>query len=355
MRAVDQPRIEVDDREHAWHPQFAVEQRSGVGLHSGGWTVRCMLAAILIVTVLASSACSTAEATYQPPFSPVILGIDSRGNISVKAEASIVTVVGKFAVGSTVFSSLQPETGTTLVVVRHVQDGVRFDSAYRLNTAVELVAEIDGSTEIRVSDRRVFIDASSGAIRRIDIRPTTPAPQAPVAPTGEQQSGDPGDVLLADSLSSSSPGAASSIACKRKLDGAYIEGVGKCSLAKLPPGNIDITVTTEWRETRSNDSAGLGLSAYPADVSYRISRDGSWKARGISGDTYSEGNSSAIKQRQNRIGLRIRGQVVEFIVNGSRVGRYQLEEDDTDPDRFIGLSGSESSETVFTDFVVKRI
>lgn len=109
------------------------------------------------------------ELTYQPPFVPVQISINTDGEISVGPVVGVVTPLGVFEVSADVYSTKTPSDGALLLVIRHHAGGTIVDDAFQVG-ADEVVVTLDGHTVVAVTNRRVFIDATDGVAHSIEIR-----------------------------------------------------------------------------------------------------------------------------------------------------------------------------------------
>jgi hypothetical protein len=128
---------------------------------------------IALVVLLAAQACGpmTTQFGYRPPFSPVAFNIDSRGNVSISGDRSFVTPLGLFAVGGSV--RVETEDTSTILTIRVKTNEGLMDQVYRIEST-SVVAVIDGRTVLTVENHRVFVDASSGTVRSIEVKPAEP-------------------------------------------------------------------------------------------------------------------------------------------------------------------------------------
>lgn len=128
-----------------------------------------LLLAVSFFGFFTTSCQANAAVTYKPPFLPITFAIDTAGNISIQGDLSIVTEVGEFGVQGSASTSFQPTDQGFLLIIRHLKDNVVVDTGYQINTDQEVVVVVDGKTTIRVTQKEVFIDATSGTIRSITV------------------------------------------------------------------------------------------------------------------------------------------------------------------------------------------
>src|SRR2546430_625903 len=95
---------------------------------------------ILTSMIFFVSSCGTdASISYTTPFIPVIFAINTNGDISIQAGASIVTPLGTFAINGEGTASLQPKDDTLLLTIRHQHNDSIVDTVYRINTGKDEV------------------------------------------------------------------------------------------------------------------------------------------------------------------------------------------------------------------------
>lgn len=106
---------------------------------------------------------TTLEFSYQPLFSPVSFSIDSDGNISVAAKASVVTPIGVFSAGAKL--PIIDSPGYTQVNIRNRKSGKV--SVYKVrNNGEQLVVVLSGKAEakLKVRDRFIVVDVTDGPV-----------------------------------------------------------------------------------------------------------------------------------------------------------------------------------------------
>ncbi len=128
--------------------------------------------------------------SYTPPFAPITFTIDTSGTISIQGNLSIETPVGRFALEANVADTLKPEDNTLLLIIRHKQNGSVVDDAYKIQTQQDEVTVVtNGTTTIDVTKHKVFIDASKGDIKSIEVKDgnsdNTPSTSENTTPTVE--------------------------------------------------------------------------------------------------------------------------------------------------------------------------
>lgn len=113
----------------------------------------------------------TLGVSYTPPFAPITFTIDTSGTISVQGNLSIETPVGRFALDANVAGTLQPEDNTLFVIIRHNQNGTVVDDVYKIQVQQDEVTVVtNGTTTVDVTQHKVFIDASKGDIKSLEIK-----------------------------------------------------------------------------------------------------------------------------------------------------------------------------------------
>ena len=143
----------------------------------------------LVTTLLFASGCGGPTASgalsYQPPFAPVTISIDTSGNFSIQPKASINTEWGTFSLSASISATLQPEDNMLLLIIRHRQNGEVVDTVFKIPIGQQEVTVVtNGTTMIDVTQHKVFIDASKGTIQSIGVKDanspaTSIAAQAP--------------------------------------------------------------------------------------------------------------------------------------------------------------------------------
>ncbi|HVO73327.1 MAG TPA: hypothetical protein VMT35_04845 [Ignavibacteriaceae bacterium] len=107
------------------------------------------------------------EIEYKPLFIPAKLVLDNQGNVSIKGETSIVTLIGEFSINAQY--KLQSEENSIIVILRDRNKGTNgFDKIYRIRSNQdEFVAVVNGTTTIQIVNRQVLIDVSNGGVKSI--------------------------------------------------------------------------------------------------------------------------------------------------------------------------------------------
>lgn len=127
------------------------------------------LAAIaLIGTVCAGCGSNTKTvASYRPDFLPVALGISPSG-ISIEGVKSIATPIGTFSIGA-LYELTPQDPGSIYVILRDRRTG--FDHIYRVRTgADQLMAVMNGTTTISITNGQVLIDITDGTIKQVAFK-----------------------------------------------------------------------------------------------------------------------------------------------------------------------------------------
>jgi 3-keto-disaccharide hydrolase len=126
---------------------------------------------ILFVSACGSPTVTTVGVAYTLPFAPVTFILDSSGTISVQGNIGIETPIGTFGVEVTIADKLQPEDNVLLLIIRHKHNGKVVDDVYKIQTGQDEVRVVtNGTTIIDVTQHKVFIDASEGAIQSIEVQ-----------------------------------------------------------------------------------------------------------------------------------------------------------------------------------------
>ena len=104
----------------------------------------------LIVTDICYSEISF---NYKPPFLPFSVSVNKAG-ITLNAERSIVTPIGKFSIGADY--SLYKKNGYTIVVIRVLDNNKEY--AFKIHEYdSKLIVNANGNTDIEIKDRCVLI------------------------------------------------------------------------------------------------------------------------------------------------------------------------------------------------------
>jgi hypothetical protein len=111
----------------------------------------------------------TDSAGYQPPFLPVIITIDSAGNISIHGKLSVVTPAGTFFLEANISKALAPVADTTLLVIKHRQGISVVYSAFRVKSQ-QVDVSLNGHVRLNVTADRVFVNAVRARVQSIVIR-----------------------------------------------------------------------------------------------------------------------------------------------------------------------------------------
>jgi hypothetical protein len=304
-----------------------------------------------------STACGFFGVEYKPFDLPIVFSIDTTGQISVAAAApQIVTPLGEFSIKGGVFDTLQKnDPATLLVVIRHRKDGVALDSAYRIAARQELVAVLNGESELRFTNNRVFVDASKGSIKRIEFRPLNPPTEHSVPPSAPvRESG----VLLADPLTSDRQ--TSFLNCTRQADGFHILGDnGTCypsGFENTDFADVEISVTASW--LGGNPTATYGLVF--RDLYYLIfSGNGQWTLTQYGGAGYliPPTRNSAVTVGINSIRVRTKGSNIQCFFNGTKLGEINDSEKLHGSINFHAYGGADGgrNHVVFSDLIVRSI
>jgi hypothetical protein len=105
------------------------------------------------------------EAGYKPPFVPIMVSINERGELSVSFDDSIVTPIGTFSLTVTPRTSV--DEGDGLLEILHYRDGEPVMSLFQIEEFAKGEAEltVSGGTDVEKSgDReRITIEVPPGA------------------------------------------------------------------------------------------------------------------------------------------------------------------------------------------------
>jgi hypothetical protein len=131
------------------------------------------LAAALVISASGAGCGSgvsvTGTAGYQPPFLPIIITIDSAGNISIHGGLSVVTPAGTFFLEANVSKDVAPVAGTTLLTIEHRKGITIVYSAFRIKSQ-QIDVTLNGYVRLKVTSNNVFVNAVRAHLRSIVIR-----------------------------------------------------------------------------------------------------------------------------------------------------------------------------------------
>jgi hypothetical protein len=329
-----------------------------------------------VVLALVDAGCHSPDGTstdvrlqYEPPFAPVKLSVGTDG-ISLSDSQSIVTPAGIFSIEEDVSHSLTPRANTIDLVIRHKRAGSIVDEAFTVGDQ-EVEAVVDGQNTFHVTNSRIFIDASQGTVRSIEVRSAAPRPPTPreTIPAGLPLN-DP--LTLAHHASGwayDPHNGGPATYCRLDSDGlhvgpAAINNALFCANRDLHVGDVDISVGTKvlyfspgpWL---FDDGFGIYVSGCGGPQEFTVRADGTWLSR----DNVNPQAGRSIRAgvgAKNELLLKVRGSIYEFFVNGEKMGSVDLSPRYSGPDsstascssNTIGFTASERYEIVFSDLVI---
>lgn len=131
------------------------------------------LAAALVISASGAGCRSGVSATgavgYQPPFLPIVITIDSAGNISIHGKLSVVTPAGTFFLEANVSKDLAPVAGATLLTIEHRRGTTIVYSAFRIKSQ-QVDITLNGHVRLNVANNNVFVNAVRAHVQSIVIR-----------------------------------------------------------------------------------------------------------------------------------------------------------------------------------------
>lgn len=147
-----------------------------------------MAAWLLVVVSLATAvtagctgAVNESQVTYKPPVLPVKLEVTSSG-VKISGDATMVTFLGTFSVGAKYALPSQASDVVRVLVLDRSRPPTGFHEIFDVRTGGgEFVAVTNGTTVIRVVDRRVEIDVTDGTVEEITFRNTAPDAALPAS------------------------------------------------------------------------------------------------------------------------------------------------------------------------------
>lgn len=319
---------------------------------------------------------------YKPPFVPVQISVSTNGSLSLDLTQSIVTPIGTFSIAENVSVNRPPVLSTVLLVIRHKVKSAIIDEAFQVD-AEDITVVLDGETNLRVSNKRIFVDASKGTVRKIEVK------SGEVPREGSQGKTFDATLPLVDplTLSNHASGWHADQYCRFASDGYHrstipvnYAGAG-CANGTVVIGNADISVdvtliarTPDSEQSSRSFDTGIGVVVRANNpISLAVREDGTWlvnppeRARsGFDTSTSShsgglEGSGQGFIKKGAGVSNRLRIVLVEFhaefFVNGVRLGEVDLS-NSNDPrgrNNTIRLHAHGYSHAVFTNLVVKPI
>src|ERR1700730_9363931 len=94
---------------------------------------------LIIMLSFLSSCGAKAQATYQPPFTPISFSLALTGAISIQGDASVATPAGTFSISTNVFTQLQSDGNILILVIRHKENDSIVDTEYKIQTGQDEV------------------------------------------------------------------------------------------------------------------------------------------------------------------------------------------------------------------------
>jgi hypothetical protein len=325
------------------------------------------LAVLVLLLVGCGETDVAVKAGWSPPFVPVKLSISSEGKISLSTGQSIVTPVGTFSLEEEASRTLVPEENTIHLIIRHNHAGSKVDDVFKVGDE-EVEAVIDGRVRIKVTNRRIFIDATKGNVRSIIVRSTVAPPKPPpdiIAPT----------VPLRDPLNLSrhaagwidDPHNGSDSHCRLDSDGLHVGPKGGNTLfcvnqsVRVIDADISVSARLIYYERGSPFNFNSGYGIYVGycghmPLQFAIREDGTWYAA----DSTPK-RSKAIRKgvATNKLRVIRHGSRFEFFVNSKKVGTYTYDRprwsDSSECNAPVGFFTRGDNHVVFSNLLVKPV
>jgi hypothetical protein len=332
--------------------------------------------ALLVCVGCGAGTSAGIEFGYTTPFLPITITIDNHGDIAVHGSADIVTPVGTFSIDADVTKAMASQSGATLLIIRHRNNGTVVDTVYTVQTQ-QITVVLNGRVTLTVTNGRVFVDASKGQVLSITIRSTaTPSPSAPPVSPGKPYT----DPLTSTEHASGwpsgpyypPPGAADSdraIFCGFQPDGYHVGPTDNdldalCLNQDLTFGNGTISVTATLVD---DDPAGRAASALTYDdgygiyirevnyppIGFSVIPSGAWCANDMcDGDMHPV--NPAIHRGlnvSNTLAIRAEGSKFQFYVNGVNIGNETI--DSAPAEGAVGFYVDQYDSAVYRDLVTK--
>lgn len=277
---------------------------------------------------------------------------------------------------------MKRQDNATLLILRHRKGGTVIDEVFRVESE-EITIVVDGHTILRITNGRVFVDASKGDVRSVEIRSIatpSPSPVSTLVPFT--------DPLTVDQHMSGWPPApfypkpgedtGSGVYCRFEKDGLHVGPgdynlEGWCRNQNLNLGNATISVVAQLveddRKGRSEHLAydsGFGLVVrIPNDgrasqpIGFRIRADGTWTDLTAQEDRPVNRAIRRGSRANNKLGVKMHGTRFEFLVNDTPIAVHDVA-DLADkgllaPSGGIALVADEYDAVVFSNLVVQNI
>ncbi len=111
---------------------------------------------------------------YHPIGLPLIFSLSSDGSISVHYGYIFPTLLGEVeiegGVSSTLLSPPPPECNEVRLIIKHIKNGALVTTIYDIKDSQdEVTVVLDGRTTVQVTNKQVFIDATEGNTKRIEV------------------------------------------------------------------------------------------------------------------------------------------------------------------------------------------
>jgi hypothetical protein len=137
------------------------------------------LAAALVVAAsgagCGTGASVTGTAGYKPPFLPLVITINSAGNISIHEDLSVATPAGTFFLEASVSKKVTSAAGTTVLTIEHRKGIAVVYTVFRIKSQ-QIDVSLNGAVRLTVTSGHVLVNAVRAHVQSIVIRSADSSP-----------------------------------------------------------------------------------------------------------------------------------------------------------------------------------